>query len=72
MHTGQLLYAAIEQHEVVQQLDQPLLGADLQQVFIQLEAAVVGLIFFPFQTITRFWVTLSGWPMVISSIPQYF
>ena len=51
VHTRQLLYAAVEQHEVVHQLDQPRLVAHLEQVLVQLEAAVVRLVLFPFQEI---------------------
>lgn len=51
VYAWQLLHAAIEQHEVVHQLDQPLLVAHLEQVFIQLETTVVRLVFFPFQEI---------------------
>ena len=54
VHARQLFHAAIEQHKVVHQLDQPLLVAHLEQVFIQLEAAVVRLVFFPFQEILLF------------------
>ena len=51
VHARQLLHAAVEQHEVVHQLDQPLLGAHLEQVLVQLEAAVVRLVFLPLQEI---------------------
>ena len=47
MHARQLLHAAVEQHEVVHQLDQPLLAAHLEQILVELEAAVVGLVFLP-------------------------
>ena len=49
MYPWQLLDTAVEQHEVVHQLNEPLLGADLEQVLVQLEAAVVRLVLFPFQ-----------------------
>jgi hypothetical protein len=51
VHPRQLLHAAVEQHEVVHQLDQPRLGAHLQQVLVELEAAVVGLVFLPLQEV---------------------
>ena len=44
-----LLDAAIEEDEIVHQLDQPLLGADLEQVFVQLEAGIVLFVFLPSQ-----------------------
>ena len=47
----QLLDAAVEQHEVVQQLEQPILGAHLEQVFVELESGVVGLVFLPLQEV---------------------
>ena len=47
----QLLHAAVEQHKVVHQLDQPLLAAHLEQVLVQLEAAVVLLVLLPRQEI---------------------
>ena len=49
VHAGQLLHAAVEQHEVVHQLDEAGLAAHLQQVLVQLVAAVVGLVFLPGQ-----------------------
>ena len=42
--TRQLLHAAVEQHKVVHQLDQPIFTAHLEQVLVQFEAAVVRLI----------------------------
>jgi hypothetical protein len=51
VHARQLLHAAVEQHEVVHQLEQPRLGAHLQQVLVELEAAVVGLVFLPLQEV---------------------
>ena len=51
VHARQLLYPAVEQHEVVHQLDQPILGAHLQQILVQLEAAVVLLVLLPPQEI---------------------
>ena len=51
VHARQLLPAAIEEHEVVYQFKQPLLGAHFEQVFVQLEAGVVLLIFLPAQEI---------------------
>ena len=51
MHTRQFLDAAIEKHEVVHQFDQPVLAAHLQQVFVELEASVVLLVFLPPQEI---------------------
>jgi len=49
VHSRHLLDAAVEQHEIVHQLDQPILAAHLQQVLVQLVAAVVGLVFLPLQ-----------------------
>ena len=51
VYARQLLYPAVEQHEVVHQLDQSILGAHLQQIFVQLEAAVVLLVLFPPQKV---------------------
>ena len=51
MHARNFFITAIEQHEIVHQLNQPLLIAHLEQIFIQLEPAVVGLILLPFQEI---------------------
>ena len=47
MRPRQLFDAAVEEHEVVHQLEQPLLGAHLEQVLVELEAAVVLLVFLP-------------------------
>jgi hypothetical protein len=38
VHPRQLLDAAVEEHEVVHQLDQARLGTDLEQVLVELEA----------------------------------
>ena len=54
VYAKQLLYAAIEQHKIMHQLDQPLLVAHLEQVFVQLEAAVIRIVLFPFQEILFF------------------
>src|ERR1019366_6235829 len=51
VYARQLLYPAVEKHEVVHQLDQSILGAHLQQIFVQLEAAVVLLVLFPPQKV---------------------
>ena len=51
VYARQLFHATIEQHKVVHQLNQPLLIAHLEQVFIQLVAAVVRLVLFPLQKI---------------------
>ena len=51
VHARQLLHAAVEEHEVVHQLDQPVLAAHLEQILVQLEAAVVLLVFLPLQEI---------------------
>ena len=51
VHPRQLLDAAVEQHEVVHQLDQPVLAAHLEQVLVQLEAAVVRFVLLPLQEI---------------------
>ena len=51
VHARQLLHAAVEQHKVVHQLDQPILAAHLEQVLVQLEAAVVRLVLLPRQEI---------------------
>jgi hypothetical protein len=47
----QLLHAAAEQHEVVDQLQQPALLAQLEQILVQLEAAVVRLVLLPLQEV---------------------
>jgi len=47
----QLLDAAVEEHEVVHQLDQSRLGTDIRQVLVQLETAVVVLVFLPLQEV---------------------
>ena len=51
MHSRQLLHPAIEEHEVVHQFEQPLLGAHLEQVLVELEAAVVCFVLFPLEEI---------------------
>ena len=51
VHARQLLHAAVEEHEVVHQFDQPVLVAHLEQILVQLEAAVVLLVFLPLQEI---------------------
>ena len=51
VHARQLLHAAVEEHEVVHQLDQPVLRAHLEQVLVQLEAAVVLLVLLPLQEV---------------------
>ena len=49
--TRQLLHAAVEQHKVVHQLNQPVLPAHAEQILIELETAVVGFVFLPLQEI---------------------
>ena len=49
VHAGQLFDAALKQHKVVHQLNDAGLVAHLQQVLVQLEAAVVCLVFLPGQ-----------------------
>ena len=51
VHARQLLYAAVEQHKIVEQFDEPLLAAHLEQVLIELEPAVIGFVLFPFQEV---------------------
>ena len=51
VHTRQLLHATVEEHEVVHQLQQPMLGASLEEVFVQLVATVVGFVFLPCQKV---------------------
>lgn len=51
MDAGQFLDAAIEQHEIIHQLDQPLFAAHFQQILVQLEATIVLLVFLPFEEI---------------------
>ena len=45
----QLLHSAIEEHKVVHQLDQPVLSAHLEQVLVELEAAVVVFVLLPIE-----------------------
>jgi len=47
LDAGQILGSAVEQHKIVDQLDQPVLATHLQQIFVQFEATVVFLIFLP-------------------------
>ena len=47
VHPWQLLYASVEEHEVVHQLDQPVLPTHLQEVLVQLVAAVVLFVLLP-------------------------
>jgi hypothetical protein len=47
VYARQLLDTAVEEHKVVHQLDDALLAEELEQVLVELEAAVVGLIFLP-------------------------
>ena len=49
VHTRQLLHPAIEDHEVVQQLDEPIFAAHLEQILVELEARVVVLVLFPLE-----------------------
>ena len=51
VHPRQLLRPAVEHHEIVHQLDQPVLAARLQQVLVQLEAAIVLLVLLPLQEV---------------------
>ena len=51
VHARQLFHAAIEEHEIVHQLDQPFLVAHLEQILVQLEAGVILLVFLPLQEI---------------------
>ena len=50
----QFFNAAIEEHEIVQQFDEPLLGAHLEQVLIELEAGVVLFVLLPLQEVLFF------------------
>lgn len=45
----QLLHTAVEQHEVVHQLDQPLLAAELRQVLVELEGRIVLFVLLPLE-----------------------
>jgi len=54
MHARQLFPAAVEQHKVVHQLNQPRLVAHLKQVLVDLEATVVLFILFPREEILLF------------------
>jgi hypothetical protein len=47
----QLLHPAVEQHKVVHEFDQPALVAHLEQILVQLEAAVVRLVLLPLEEI---------------------
>ena len=47
MDPWQLFDATIKQYEVAQEFDQSVLATDLDQVFVELEAAVIGFIFLP-------------------------
>ena len=51
MHPRQLLHAAIEEHEIVQELDEPFLAAHLEKILVELEARVVRLVLLPFEEI---------------------
>ena len=51
MHPRHLLNAAIEQHKVVHQLYQSILAAELEQILIELETAVVFFVFLPLEEI---------------------
>ena len=51
MHPRELLHAAVEEHEVVHQLDEPLLAAHLEQILVELEAGVVRLVLLPLEEI---------------------
>jgi len=44
---GEFFGAAVEQDEVVEQVDEAGLGADFEQVFVEFVAAVVLFVFFP-------------------------
>src|SRR6266511_2242028 len=50
----QFLYSAVEEYEVMHQLDQPRLAAQLEQILVQLEARVVLLVFLPLQEVLLF------------------
>ena len=47
----QLLYPAIKEHKIVQQLDQAGFPAYLEQIFVELETGVILLFLFPSQKI---------------------
>ena len=51
MHTRELLHAAIEKNEIVQQLDETLLAAHLEKILVELEACVVRLVLLPLEEI---------------------
>ncbi len=56
------LIAAVEEDEVMKQLDQPQLLTDLEQVFVELEAAVVRFVFLPFQKMECRWHRTAALP----------
>src|SRR5207249_8805067 len=47
VHTRQLLHATVEQHKVVHQLDEATFLAQLEQILVELEAAVFLLVLLP-------------------------
>src|SRR5262249_46055212 len=51
MRSRQLLHATVKKDEIVQKLDEPLLAAHLEEVLVELEAGIVGLVFFPFKEV---------------------
>src|SRR5262249_13219420 len=54
VHPRELLHATVEEHKIVQQLDEPLLAAHLEQILVELEAGVVRLVFLPLEEIFLF------------------
>ena len=51
VYPWQLLHAAVEQHKVMHQLDQPVLATHFDQVLVQLEAAIVRFVLFPLEEV---------------------
>ena len=54
MYSRQFLFAAVKQHTVVDQLQQPVFAAHLEQVLVQFVARAVCFIFLPAQKIFLF------------------
>ena len=44
---GQFFDAAIEENEIVHELDKAVFGADFEEVFVEFEAGIVLFVFFP-------------------------
>jgi hypothetical protein len=51
MHARQFFYAAIEEDKIMHQLDDAVVAAEFEEIFVELESSVVLLVLFPLEEV---------------------